>query len=135
MKFYHTILGNLQKKYFGAWRMTKGKGATEEEKPKEEKQDENGDEEVLCVCAYTCAYEIFQQEPKWKVGIKCALQLIIGVGLVTLFSDPMVDALTDLTDSSHKSGTYIVNGTTHHYNYGSHIPIGSQSHDALVTTQ
>ena len=62
------------------------------------------------------------------MGIKCALQLIVGVGMVTLFSDPMVDALTDLTDHTHESGTYrlINNGTILHYNWGSHIPIGSE---------
>ena len=48
------ILGNLQKKYFGAWRMSKGKGAApEEEKPKEkspERSEESEDEEVSIVC-------------------------------------------------------------------------------------
>jgi len=56
----------------------------------------------------------FEQEPKWKIAIKCTLQLIFGVGLVTLFSDPMVDALTDLTNPGYKGRN------------GSHIPIGSK---------
>ena len=76
----------------------------------------------VCVCV--CMIDIsIQQEPKWKVSLKCALQLIVGVGLVTLFSDPMVDALTDLTDTSHKGRN------------GSHIPIGSKPpSDSSVTT-
>ena len=50
---------------------------------------------------------------------------------MTLFSDPMVDALTDLTDSSHEKQTYTCydhesNKTVHgEVDYGSHIPIGS----------
>ena len=91
---------------------------------------------------FTYAHTTWLQEAKWKVAIKCALQLIIGVGMVTLFSDPMVDALTDLTDHSHEKGTYMPNNGTymisnginlvinaassHSYNWGSHIPIGSK---------
>ena len=65
------------------------------------------------------------------MAIKCAVQLIVGVGLVTLFSDPMVDALTDLTDDTHKEHYYHQNNTGSPYtkiNYGSHIPIGSKYH-------
>jgi len=64
------------------------------------------------------------------VALKCALQLIIGVGLVTLFSDPMVDALTDLTDKSHKVQHFNQTETGSPYtilDYGSYIPIGSKS--------
>jgi len=63
------------------------------------------------------------------VAIKCAVQLIVGVGLVTLFSDPMVDALTDLTDDTHKKHHFHQSNTHSPYtviNYGSHIPIGSK---------
>ena len=99
----------------------------------------------VCVCVqhvsvFTCAHTTlfpFQQEPKWKVIIKCALQLIIGVGMVTLFSDPMVDALTDLTDHSHESGTYTdISDSSlpvRHYNWGSHVPIGSKLLIILIT--
>lgn len=119
--------GNLQKKYFGAWRMSKGKGAaSEEEKADVEKSPEKSEEE---------------EELKWKVAIKCFVQLVLGVGLVTLFSDPMVDALTDLTNRHYEKGTYnytYYNGTQEvptpgHYNYGSHIPIGSKFLYILVT--
>ena len=53
------------------------------------------------------------------------------MGLVTLFSDPMVDALTDLTDDTHKKHPYncSINGTSDfsgEVNYGSYIPIGSK---------
>ena len=54
------------------------------------------------------------------------------MGLVTLFSDPMVDALTDLTNDTHKKHPYncSINGTSKfsvgEVNYGSYIPIGSK---------
>ena len=54
------------------------------------------------------------------------------MGLVTLFSDPMVDALTDLTDDTHKKHSYncSIVGTTNfsvgEVDYGSYIPIGSK---------
>lgn len=47
------FVGNLQKKYFGAWKMSKGKGApAEDEKPKEkspEKSTEESEDEEVCV--------------------------------------------------------------------------------------
>lgn len=55
----YTILGNLQKKYFGAWRMSKGKGAaSEDEKTKEkspEKTTEESEDEEVCVSVCLCA--------------------------------------------------------------------------------
>ncbi|XP_065890045.1 uncharacterized protein [Dysidea avara] len=117
--------GNLQKKYFGAWRMSKGKGAPEgkKEEEKEEKKPAEPEEEE-------------SEEPRWKVAIKCAIQLILGVGMVTLFSDPMVDALTDLTDDTHKKHHFHPSKTHSPYaviDYGSHIPIGTFYISFVVT--
>ena len=41
----YTILGNLQKKYFGAWRVSKGKGAAPEDEKAKEKSPEKNTEE------------------------------------------------------------------------------------------
>ena len=53
------------------------------------------------------------------------------MGLVTLFSDPMVDALTDLTNKENKKYSYnctIPEGgySAGEIDYGSYIPIGSK---------
>ena len=54
--------------------------------------------------------------PKWLIFLKSSFLLVVGVVLVTVFSDPMVDVLTAITDkdnhdyvqlSSGKRGQYI----------------------------
>ena len=85
-KSVFVILGNLQKKYFGAWKMSKGKGAaSDEEKPREkspEKTEESEDEEeVSFVCAYVnftlCSQHGFHfnriQSGRWPSSVPCSL--------------------------------------------------------------
>ena len=42
-----------------------------------------------------------KDEPKWKILIKSLFFLIVGVVVVTVFSDPMVDVLTALTNADN----------------------------------
>jgi Ca2+/Na+ antiporter len=76
----------LQKKYFGAWKIHKKDSEATLPKPEEpvNKIEEEEEEEV--------------EEPKWKIAIWSAVYLIVGVALVTIFSDPMVDTLTRMVD-------------------------------------
>ena len=53
---------------------------------------------------------------KLKVLLKSLVFLFVGVALVTVFSNPMVDSLTSLTNSDNKK--YFVNTK-----YGQYIPI------------
>lgn len=58
-----------------------------------------------------------EHEPKWKICLKSLCFLIFGVAAVTIFSDPMVDALTALADPDN-SKHQLESGKK-----GQHIPI------------
>ena len=78
--------GLLQKKYFGAWKIAAAKyeedKVSQEETPDVEKEAE-GEE---------------KHQPKWVIAIKSITQLLLGVFLVTFFSDPMCSALSAMTN-------------------------------------
>ena len=79
----------LQKKYFGAWKIAAAKehepgdGETENliEKPEESKEK--------------------KEDPKWLIAVKSVTQLLVGVFMVTFFSDPMCNAISAMTDPSN----------------------------------
>ncbi|XP_022780861.1 sodium/calcium exchanger NCL1-like isoform X2 [Stylophora pistillata] len=82
---------HVQKKYFKAWRLGAGmdkKQPTETDPimPKDDKEEEEEEEESTTYLA-----------------IKCVSLLVIGVGLVTVFADPMCDVLDSLTNKYNKS--------------------------------
>lgn len=67
-----------------------------------------------------CIAKIMQDNleiARWKVLLKSCVFLLSGVGLVTIFSDPMVDSLTSLTDSTNND--FLSSNGRH----GQHIPI------------
>jgi hypothetical protein len=100
----------LGKKYFGAWKMSKGlKKAEAETKPDETEVEKSGEEDEE------------KEEPKWMIALKSILLLTFGVGFVTLFSDPMAGALTAITDPT-RSGIY-----------GNYIPIPTFYVSFIVT--
>lgn len=76
----------LQKKYFGAWKIAAATQEPDMCKDDEEKliPKEKENEE--------------KHSPKWLIAIKSILQLGIGVFMVTFFSDPMCNALSEMTD-------------------------------------
>ena len=54
---------------------------------------------------------------KWLIALKSSLLLIVGIGAVVIFYDPMLDALISITDTSNEDytfnsnrGQYITNG-------------------------
>lgn len=103
----------LQKKYFKVWKVHKRQEEEEnevnddvEKKPSNENSSEE-DKEV--------------EEPKWKIALKSILLLVVGVGLVTIFSDPMVDALSRLVDKDNRN-YYFIDGSGKK-KYGQYIPI------------
>jgi Ca2+/Na+ antiporter len=44
-----------------------------------------------------------EEEPRWKIGLKSLTMLTIGVGMVSVFSDPMCDVLSALVDTDNSS--------------------------------
>ena len=42
-------------------------------------------------------------DPKWLIFLKSLFYLVVGVVLVTVFSDPMVDVLTAITNLDNKN--------------------------------
>ena len=43
------------------------------------------------------------EDPKWLIFLKSSFYLVVGVVLVTVFSDPMVDVLTAITNLDNKN--------------------------------
>lgn len=84
------ITQNVQKKYAKAWQMHRatrspdGGEAAEATDKGEEKEEEN-------------------EDPKWLIFLKSSFYLVVGVVLVTVFSDPMVDVLTAITNLDNKN--------------------------------
>lgn len=39
-----------------------------------------------------------EAKPKWRIGTEAGLLITLGVALVSVFSDPMCDVLSRLTD-------------------------------------
>lgn len=75
-------------KYFGKWKSKTLAPKVEEvvvvkEEVVEESSDSDSDEE-------------HSNDPKWKIALKATILLIVGVGICALFSDPMVDSLSNL---------------------------------------
>eukprot|EP00731_Ephydatia_muelleri_P014631 Em0008g351a len=107
----------VQKKYFKAWRA--GVGTKQENEPliaaeapteKEESPDSSKG-------VGPAKKEEGNDEPKWKLALKSVALLVSGVAAVTIFSDPMVGALTSLVDPTHKNATDTSNDR------GQYIPI------------
>ncbi|XP_078361609.1 uncharacterized protein LOC144645969 isoform X2 [Oculina patagonica] len=85
---------HLQKKYFKAWRLGAGMDKKEptETDPimgKDGKDDKKEEEE--------------EEESFTHLALKCVGLLVLGVGLVTIFADPMCDVLDSLTNPKNKS--------------------------------
>lgn len=86
---------HVQKKYFKAWRL----GAAMDKKPEPSETDPivpkevHGDKEE----------EEEEEESFTHLTIKCVGLLVVGVGLVTIFADPMCDVLDSLTNKKNKS--------------------------------
>ena len=88
------------KKFFGKWRVNVAEkkeaaaAAAEEEKKKGEDQEEEEEDK-------------YGHLTKKQVVMRSALLLTVGVGLVTAFSDPMVDVITDLGKKMKISPFYL----------------------------
>ena len=70
----------------------------------------------MCSSAALLQEKEEKEDPKWLIFLKSSFLLVVGVVLVTVFSDPMVDVLTAITtkenkdyfqESSQKRGQYI----------------------------
>eukprot|EP00794_Sanderia_malayensis_P001415 gene1415-1567_t len=98
----------LSKKYFKAWHMKKSmkpiageaaKGSADPESQvliKEDDVQEGPRPEVE-----SDETEKEEEESKWKIGLKSAVMLTVGVAMVSIFSDPMCDALDALTNKKN----------------------------------
>ncbi|XP_057312631.1 uncharacterized protein LOC130654118 [Hydractinia symbiolongicarpus] len=94
----------VSKKYFKAWHMKKGMRGMREKLDSDEGNEPligNNEQTNLEVKEDPAEHE--GEESKSKIAIKCAGMLFTGVALVTLFSDPMCDVLTALTNKNNKS--------------------------------
>jgi hypothetical protein len=98
-----------QKQYLGAWRnyRSPAQAPGSEDGKKEENESEHKEKN--------------EEDPKWLIAVKSAVYLIVGVGMVTVFSDPMVSALAALTDQQN---TKYVSPGSGPFTKGQHIPIG-----------
>ena len=76
----------LQKKYFGAWKIA----ATRETEPTD------GDRDRLIQPEEESKEK--KVDPKWLIALKSVTQLLLGVFMVTFFSDPMCNAISAMTD-------------------------------------
>ena len=76
----------LQKKYFGAWKIAAATGETKTKDGEKEKLIQKEEESKE------------KKDPKWLIAIKSVSQLLIGVFVVTFFSDPMCNAISAMTD-------------------------------------
>ncbi|XP_020909620.1 sodium/calcium exchanger NCL2 isoform X2 [Exaiptasia diaphana] len=87
----------IQQKYFTAWHLGSGMKAKDEGKESDPilGTDGSGDDEK--------DEEPEHEESKTVLGMKSAGLLILGVGLVTIFADPMCDVLVSLTNKYNKS--------------------------------
>lgn len=93
---------HVQKKYFKAWRLGAGmdkKQPTETDPimPKDDK------EELIHKDSFEIEEEEEEEESTTYLAVKCVSLLVIGVGLVTVFADPMCDVLDSLTNKYNKS--------------------------------
>jgi len=101
----------VSKKYFKAWHMKKGTKDIREKLNLSDADeqtplvDDNGDviDTKLDVKEIIEEEEKEEEENKCYLAIKCIVMLVGGVGIVTIFADPMCDVLTALTDSKNKS--------------------------------
>ncbi|KAI6651760.1 hypothetical protein LOD99_5008 [Oopsacas minuta] len=78
----------LEKKYFGAWKIAAATRVPDSYKEEDEEQHLIPKEKE----------EKNARDPKWLIAIKSISQLVIGVFMVTFFSDPMCNALSAMTD-------------------------------------
>ncbi|XP_028416415.1 sodium/calcium exchanger NCL2-like [Dendronephthya gigantea] len=90
----------LQKKYFKTWQIGKDI-KTREPTDKDPIIDKEAEDELEEAAD--------KEENKTFVAIKCFLMLAVGVAMVTIFSDPMCDVLSGITDSANadNGGSYI----------------------------
>lgn len=95
----------VSKKYFKAWHMKKGM------KPSADEAVDNDESKILIENTptnYGSEQEISESEEKeeetskWKTGLKSAAMLVVGVAMVSIFSDPMCEALDALTNEKNK---------------------------------
>lgn len=97
---------SVSKKYFKAWHLKKGTKKEDDDADGDEKEskaliakDEEKEEESE-IAAKTQAKEE-EEESKTKIAMKSSAMLFFGVALVSLFSDPMCDALDALTNKKN----------------------------------
>lgn len=97
----------VSKKYFKAWRMKTG---TRDAKEKLGLLDDHSGDDEEDVSSPTPpqssnppAEEPKVEDSKTKMLLQCVALLVGGVGLVTIFSDPMCDVLSALCDKRNKS--------------------------------
>ncbi|CAI7993139.1 Sodium/calcium exchanger NCL1 [Geodia barretti] len=100
-----------QKQFLGAWRNYRSGAAAENNGDDSENgKKENGTEDK----------EASAEHPKWMILLKSVAYLTVGVIMVTVFSDPMVSALTALTEKNNAN----YNGKSGIFRKGQYIPIG-----------
>jgi Ca2+/Na+ antiporter len=100
-----------QKQFLGAWRNYRSGAAAENNGDDSEKgKKESGTEHK----------EGSAEDPKWMILLKSVAYLTVGVIMVTVFSDPMVSALTALTEKNNAN----YNGESSTFHKGQYIPIG-----------
>ncbi|XP_065062222.1 uncharacterized protein LOC135689048 [Rhopilema esculentum] len=95
---------SVSKKYFKAWHMKKGikkMGASNEEDEEETKAMIQKPEVVSPEPVERETEEEEEEESKVKIGLKSAGMLLFGVAMVSIFSDPMCDALDALTNKKN----------------------------------
>eukprot|EP00112_Aurelia_sp_Birch-Aquarium-sp1_P008241 Seg1903.3 transcript_id=Seg1903.3/GoldUCD/mRNA.D3Y31 product="Sodium/calcium exchanger NCL2" protein_id=Seg1903.3/GoldUCD/D3Y31 len=99
----------ISKKYFKAWHMKKGM------KNLGQKDDPAGDESEGLIerdgegASPKSEESEEEEESKTKLGLKSAFMLLGGVALVSIFADPMCDALDALTNKKNKPHYLAVN--------------------------
>ncbi|CAH3176055.1 unnamed protein product [Porites lobata] len=97
---------HVQKKYFKAWRLgaAMDKKEPSETDPIVPKEVHGDKEELIGRDSFKIEEEEEEEEESFThMAIKCVSLLVIGVGLVTIFADPMCDVLDSLTNSKNKS--------------------------------
>lgn len=97
---------HVQKKYFRAWRLgaamdKKEPSETDPIVPKEVHGEKEG---LIRRDSFKVEEEEEEEEESFThLAIKCVALLVIGMGLVTIFADPMCDVLDSLTNPKNKS--------------------------------
>lgn len=97
---------HVQKKYFKAWRLgaAMDKKEPSETDPIVPKNGHDDREELVRRDSFKVEEEEEEEEESFThLALKCVGLLVLGVGLVTIFADPMCDVLDSLTNPKNKS--------------------------------